>query len=67
MIQLKEDIDFGFNVNGFTVQCIRPIDPLLHRVQWQVALDKEEGFVKHIFGKEILGGAQAPRKRPKSG
>jgi hypothetical protein len=33
----------------------------------QVALDKEEGFVKHIFGKEILGGAQAPRKRPKSG
>jgi len=34
---------------------------------WQVALDKEEGFVKHIFGKEILGGAQAPRKRPKSG
>jgi hypothetical protein len=35
--------------------------------RWQVAFDKEEGFVKHIFGKEILGGAQAPRKRPKSG
>jgi len=33
----------------------------------RVALDKEEGFVKHILGEKILGGAQAPRKGPKSG